>query len=187
MDLQNILKAALGDTTTNKISQATGLDSSVVSKVIAAGAPLIIGQMAKNTEDQQGAEALSSAIEKDHSGSLLDDVSSIFTGKAEDEDGIKILGHVFGSQSSSAASSLAGKVGTNKTAVVKVLSFVAPIIMSALAKQTHSNSLSSRDLASLLNSEKTPGGNSLSSLAAKFLDQDQDGSIVDDLLGIFKK
>ncbi len=187
MGLQSILIDALDTNTLEEISKATGVDASTVGKVVAAGAPLIVGQMGNRAESSADAESLSKAVEKDHSPSVLENITGIFTGGSENLDGTKILGHVFGSKGDGAAESLGKKFGLDSSTIVKILSFVAPLIMSALAKEKISKSLDTGGLSDLLKSEKAPSGNSLTDMAAKFLDKDDDGSIVDDLLGMFGK
>ncbi len=134
MDLQGLIKDALGAQAAEKIADATGVDKDSVGKVIAAGAPLILGQMSKNSSDETEAEKLDKAVEKDHSPSLLENITGVFAGGSENLDGAKILGHVFGTKGDAASEKVAKKTGIDARSVVKILSFVAPIIMSALAK-----------------------------------------------------
>ncbi len=188
MGLQKILIGALGGGTIDKIADATGVDSKTVGQVVAAGAPLILGQMANNSKSSDEAEKLDKAVEKDHSDSLLDNVTDLFSGgSSESTDGEKILGHVFGKKGEGAADTIAKKFGLDTKTVIKILSFVAPMIMSGIYKQKKSKKLDASGISDMLQSEKAPDGSPLGKIASSFLDKNDDGSMVDDLVGMFLK
>jgi len=147
---------------------------------------MILGRMASNTSSSEGAEALDTAV-SDHSGSLLENLGSLFGGTSSSEDGTKILGHVFGDSEEKVVSKISNNSGVSTTQVLQILSFVAPIIMAVLAKKKSSDGLDADGLSSVLSGQKSGDGSLLSSLATKMLDKDGDGSIVDDVFGMFTK
>ena len=53
---------------TGQIAQQLGTDPSTASTAIAAALPMILGAMGRNTQSEGGAEALFSALQRDHSG-----------------------------------------------------------------------------------------------------------------------
>ena len=55
----------------------------------------ILGAMANNASKPGGADSLLGALQKDHDGSILDNLGG-FLGQPNTDDGNGILGHVFG-------------------------------------------------------------------------------------------
>lgn len=188
MDMTSILNTVLKGGATDGISKATGTDSSTVEKVIQAGLPVIIGQMAKNASTPEGASKLDTAVAKDHgSGALLDSLGSLFGGGDSNADGDKILGHVLDSEQETANQKIANKTGVDAATVAKILSFLAPLVMAYLAKKKSSDNLDAGGVSDVLNQQKTSSGNPLSDIATAMLDKNGDGSILDDIVGGFFK
>src|SRR4030043_401078 len=57
---------------------------------------MILGALNRNTSSASGAEALVGALQRDHDGSILNDVSQALTAPETMDDGTAILGHVMG-------------------------------------------------------------------------------------------
>lgn len=188
MDMTSVLNNVLKGGAADNISKATGADSSAVEKVIQAGLPVIIGQMAKNASTPEGAGQLDAAVTKDHAGgSLLDSLGSLFGGGDSNVDGGKILGHVLGGGQDVANQKIAKKTGVDAATVAKILTFLAPLVMAYLAKQKATNNLDAGGVSDVLKQQKASSGNPLSDIATAMLDKNGDGSIIDDLIGGFFK
>lgn len=189
MDVQAAINDIIKGNVATKIGNATETDQSTVEKVVVAGLPIILGQMGNNTASADGAASLDSAVEKDHTGgSLLEGLTSLFTGGDSSSDGSKILDHVFGNKTSAAAEQVAVKTGVDTATVVKILTFLAPLVMAYLGKKKADGGLDAAGLSDLLKNQKTNDGSPLTQLATAMLDKNKDGSIVDDLIGgLFKK
>jgi hypothetical protein len=188
MDLQSVLQNVISGQVVEKISKKTGLDDGQVEQVISAGLPILVGALAKNTTDRSGADALDAAITKDHtSDALMESLGSLFSGGDSNGDGEKILGHVFGGNTDTVASKVAKKSGVDTARIVKVLSFVAPLVLAQLGKQKTSDNLNADGIGDLLQRQTDTNGNLLMDLATKALDKNKDGSILDDILNIFRK
>lgn len=187
MDLQKMIFDSLGDMAAGKIADSVGVDRSTVDKVIDAGVPVIVGRLGKNVQDPEGASSLDAALSKDHSGSLLDNLGSLFGQGDQDEDGDKILGHVFGDSKTAVEGKIAKKTGVDLTTVAKVLSFIAPIILAQLGKQKKSGGLDVDGLKDMLGGQTNKGGNLLVDMVTDFIDKDDDGNVLDELMGIIRK
>lgn len=102
-------------------------------------------------------------------------------------DGAGILGHVFGDRRAAVESGITKASGLRSDQVAQLLTFLAPIVMSALAKMKRDRDLDEKGVAEVLNREqreietRAPGmsGGGLSAI----LDRDGDGEIADDLAG----
>ena len=184
MDLTAIISKVITGNTADSIGKATGVDQQTVERVIAAGLPVILGQMANNTASSDGAAALDAAVAKDHAGgSLLESITGLFTGGDTNTDGSKILEHVLGNDQTTATQSVAKQTGVDAATVVKILTFLAPLVMAYLAKKKATDNLDAGGLSDVLQQQTATNGNPLSQIATAMLDKNHDGSIVDDLLG----
>ena len=188
MDLTSLITSVITGGATDKIGKATGADQNTVQSVIQAGLPVILGQLANNTRTPEGAQQLDTAISKDHAGgTLLDSLGSLFGSGDSNTDGGKILDHVLGDSQSIATSTIAKKTGVDPATVVKILGFVAPLVMAYLGKQKANDNHDAGGLSDVLQRQTSPSGGALSELATAVLDKNGDGSIVDDLLGSILK
>lgn len=59
---------------TARISQTLGANQDITQKAIGAALPLLLGALAKNSANREGADALHRAVVKDHDGSILGDL-----------------------------------------------------------------------------------------------------------------
>lgn len=187
MDVLQQVNASLTKEVRKNISTQTNLDQATVDSVIDTGLPVLLGMLGKNTSSKSGASELSSALKNKHDGSLLSDLGRLFTGSStKNVDGTKILGHIFGSNTSGVEKKIATQTGVDTETIVKVLSFVAPIVLAYLGKEKAQSNLDAKDLGDLLNQQSANDGGLFVDLATQFLDKDDDGQVVDDILDMFK-
>ena len=96
----DLLADNIGGAQMGQLASAIGADQSQTQTAVAAALPAILAAMNRNTNTTQGAQSLASALERDHDGSLLDNLGGFLggqmTGKAADGGGI--LGHILGGQ-----------------------------------------------------------------------------------------
>lgn len=187
MDLQSKILAALNSDTRQTIGEKTNIDPDSVEKIITTGVPMLLGGLGNNASDSQGASSLSNALESKHDGSLLDSIGDLFAEGDANNDGLKILSHVFGAKSEVAGKNIASKTGVDRETVTKVLSFVAPVVLAQLGKEKKDSNLDAGGLSELLKNQSTSNGNPLMDIATQILDKNGDGSMLDDLLGMFTK
>lgn len=185
MDLQQLVLDTLNGGAEEQISTKTGASPSQISDVISAALPVLVGKLGQNASSSDGADALDKTLAKHHDGSLLDNLSSLFgDNQSQNNDGNSILSHVFGSQKSAVEQKVAKKSGVDVKTVAMILSFVAPLVLAHLGKKKQQDNLDAGGLGSILTSQK---GGGLMDLATKFLDKNNDGSILDDVVGMFSK
>lgn len=189
--LLDVLSQQLGGQTVDNISGQTGLDPSTVSTITTAALPMLVGALARNASTDQGAASLAGALERDHDGSLLDNLGGFLGNAGATTQGAGILGHLFGGSQGNIAASLGQAAGTDSASVMKVLALLAPIVMGALGRSARAqSSLTPGGLSDMLGQEQStiaqqmPGGlDALTSL----LDSNKDGSVLDDLSGLASK
>lgn len=189
MDLMGMLQGYLTPDVINQMSQETGA-SPEQTQVAAQGAlSTLIGGLAKNAQGD-GANGIMAALDRDHDGSVLDDVMGLIGGggaasSASALNGAGILGHILGDQAGGAAQMISQATGVNENGVLGMMVKLAPMVMGALGQQKQQQGLDASGLASLLGgSVQQQSNNPLMQMATQFLDKNGDGSMVDDLMGM---
>ena len=160
-----------------------GADENATKGVLGAALPAILGAMANNASKPGGADSLLGALQKDHDGSILDNLGG-FLGAPNTGDGDGILGHVFGNNRPQVEQNIAQKSGLDVGTIVKFLPVIAPIIMGLLGKMTRQNNLDAGGLTKSLQQEKQAaeaGGFDFGSILG-MLDSDRDGDVKDDVM-----
>lgn len=189
--LEDLLGQQQGSSAINQISQNLGADQSTINNAIQMALPVILGGLANNVQQPQGAESLNSALEKDHDGSLLNSLSDFLQGGVpspqqadRQTNGAGILEHILGGSQAPAAQEISKNTGLNTGQVANLLITLAPIVMAYLGKQKQQNGLDTGGLSDLILGQKQQAqssGNPMIDMASKWLDKDGDGSAMDDL------
>lgn len=176
------LMDSLSGNTAGQLSSQIGADPAATARAIQASIPLLMGALASNSQQPAGAQSLLGALDRDHDGSVLDDVAGFFS-RGSTTDGAGILGHVFGNRRDDAQTQVAEASGLSRDSAGRLLMLLAPMILGALGKARRQKNLDAGGLGDLLGRErqvaesKTPSGwGGLTS----FLDRDGDGSVMDD-------
>jgi hypothetical protein len=170
----------------SQIAGQLGIDEGKVSRVAAGAVPALVTALAGNAATPAGRSSLASALDRDHDGSILDDVAG-FLGGGESSAGAGILRHVFGSRQGSLTQGLGGASGLDTGSVSKILAMLAPIVMGALGKAKQSRGLDGDGLASMLGAERKAAAASAPDamgMLNEMLDADGDGSALDDVAGM---
>jgi len=193
--LQDLLGQDQGTQAVGQISQEVGAEPSMVNSAIQMALPMLLNGLASNASTPQGAESLNTALEQDHDGSLLDNLgglgSMIFGGQQQaapprQADAGGILGHILGSNQGQVAQQVSNQTGLGMGQVAQILMFLAPIVMSYLGKQKQQQNVGADGLGGLLGgllggAQSAGSGNAMGNIASSMLDQDGDGSSLDDI------
>ena len=175
--LQTILEAQ-GGAAVNQLARQFGLNSNQANSALSQLIPALAGGLKQNVS-QGGLDSLVSALQKGNHGQYLDRPDQL-ANQSTQQDGNAILGHIFGSKevSRQVASHAAGNTGLDTGVLKKMLPIVATMVMGGLNKQSSSGGTLSALLGGGSSSQSSVMGNMLTS----FLDADNDGNIVDDLM-----
>lgn len=185
----DLLNSDLGKQIISGVSGSTNTDQSKTNSVLTMAMPVLMKAMQRNASSEQGASGLMSALENKHDGSILDNLSGLFSGGVDDNvktDGDKILSHVLGAKQQGVQQVIGQKAGLDAGSVGNILKVAAPILMGYLGKQKQQNNISSQDgigglLSGLLGGNDTQNEQSF---LEKILDADGDGSVIDDVAGM---
>lgn len=180
----DLITSQLGPQGVQALGNRFGLDPATTERTIAAAVPLLTGGLAQNAAQPQGAAALHQAVTRDHDGSILDNLGG-FLSQGNTGVGGAILGHIFGNRQDRAADGLAKTTGIDAGTAAQILMMLAPLILGALGKVRRQQDLDTGGLTDVLNRSNTqaqaqaPTG--LGSILGGLLDQNKDGSVMDDL------
>jgi hypothetical protein len=180
--LLDLLGARLGGDAAQQIGARLGADSGTTGSAITAALPLLIGALAKNASNPEGARQLHDALAKDHDGSALDRLPD-----GPDGNGDAILRHVLGDRRELAERGVAQASGLDLGKVGPLLAMLAPVVMGALGRQRQERGLGPADLTAMLGGERAAIGAATPAMLgtlSQLLDRDGDGSITDDVGGL---
>jgi len=184
MSLLSLLQDRIDDAAIQNMSNQINAAPSTTRQAVDTALPLLVGALARNANTSpDAASSLAGALERDHDGALLDNMSSvvqlasrafggnssggglgglisaagsILGGSASEKavDGGGILRHVLGSRQSAVTTGIAKLTGLDTEQVQSLLAILAPIIMSALAQRKQEGNLDAHSLAQELAEER---------------------------------
>jgi hypothetical protein len=183
--LEDLLGQQQGNQAVEQISHSLGANPTATNTAIQMALPMILGALAKNAQQPQGAEELSNTLQKNHDGGILDDLGGFLNENPQtNSNGLGILGHIFGNRQGAAAQQVAEKSGLDIGQVAQLLITLAPIVMGFLGKKKQEQNLDAGGLSNLLGEQQQTmqsSGNPMMDLVSGFLDKNNDGSAMDDL------
>ena len=177
--LENLVAGLSQGDAIQKLGSSLGIDGKTAAMGLAAAAPMILGALKRNAARPEGAEALAQALERDHDGSLLDDLAG-FMGQGDTGTGEAILGHVFGDRRQNVDQGVAKAAGLDPAMASKLMAMAAPMIMAHLGKAKREQGLNPDPLPGLIRQEerhlKASAPGQMGALSA-MLDADGDGDV----------
>jgi len=162
------LMSSLGGDVTKQLSNTLGLDQGAASKIIPMVAPMILGGLKKQKDEHGGEERVNHILNKYGSSSVLDDIGELFKSKASDPNADPKLGGLLGDAGVQATNLVSKQFNIDNGSASKIIPMLAPVVLGFLSKKRDADGLGSNGIASLL-------------------DQDGDGSILDDVAGFLTK
>ena len=169
-DLDGLIKMIpVGD-----IAKKLGIDENTARTAIAVAVPAIVGGLAANANHEDGAKSLESALVK-HEGASTD------LADIDEDEGKKIVTHVFGSKQSEVVEAVAQQSGgVDMGAIVaQVLPIIAPIVLSFVATQF----LTPKEEAEPTASPEADSGGGIGAILGGLLQSPETQNLVGGLLG----
>ncbi len=186
--VQQVLQSLAGEGLAS-VSKRIGADEQKTGSALSLVVPLLVSALAKNSSNPEGARSLQEAVSKDHDGSILDNLGG-FLNDPHAANGDGILRHVLGARQNTVTSALARGTDLEQNQIGELLRIAAPLIMGLLGSRNRTESLDAGSIGTLLGSEtravkrKDPG---LMGVLNTLLDSDQDGSAIDDVMGMIAR
>ena len=185
LNVQDLINERLSGDAIQQLSQQIGSDPQTTGNAVQAALPMLLGGMARNTQSNEGASSLLGALDRDHDGSVLDDVVG-FLGQGGNGSGDGILGHIFGSNRPNVEAGISQASGLDLGQVARLLPLLAPLVMGALGRTQRQESLDAGSLAGLLGQQNqhAMATSPLFGALSQVLDSNRDGSMMDDVAGM---
>lgn len=166
-DLLNDLLGNLGGSqTTEKIGNSLNIDPNIIQQALPIIMPMILGGLKKQSENNGGQERVDHILNKYGNPDVLDNVDGHINDSLNKENFDSNLGGLLGNSGSQITDVLTKNFNLDSSTAAKIIPMVAPLILGYLTKSRNSNPEGSTGFAS-------------------FLDQNGDGSVVDDVVGFF--
>ena len=181
--ITQIITQQLGRGAVSSIAQRLGVSETTANTAVQIAVPLIVAALARNAARPEGAQELHQAINNDHDGSIFDNMMG-YLSNPQAANGAGILGHVFGGQQASIQNNLAQATGMDPSSAGGLLETLAPLVMGAVGQTQQQNGLDPSALSSMLNNQQEEAQTNapdVMSMLGSMLDQNKDGSAVDDL------
>jgi len=159
MSMLEDLAGAIGGENLGHLAKMFGTDNDVMGRAVASALPALLGGLARNAREPQGARALNEALSKDHDGSILDSLGSIFGGspwaqQQATRHGESILGHVFGNQRPRVEQQVQQTSGLSGALVRQLLPILAPIVLGYIGKRMRGEGANDARLTESLQHER---------------------------------
>lgn len=187
MDILKLINEEINNQATlKKLGKSVGADTSKVKQLTQLGLPTLLQALENNASTSEGAEALAGALD-DHQDDNVDNLEEFFN-NVNSDDGAKILQHIFAGKNDTVKNNLAKQTGLKKSQVSGLMTQLAPMLLGALGQQKKEQELDASGVAGLLSGLTAQSGkNGLMDMVTNLLDSDKDGSIVDEVGGLFKR
>ena len=167
-----------------QVSRQLGVGEAQASTAIKAAVPLLVGALQRNASSQSGLDSLAGALDRDHDGSILDNLGG-FLGNPQAGPGDGILGHLLGGKRPAVEQGISRSSGMSIASTGKLLTMLAPLLLGALGRQQKQQGLDVSSLAGLLGQEQQEvqrRAPEAMGLAGALLDADGDGDVeMDDI------
>ena len=181
--ITQIIMQQLAGGASQQIAQRFGISESTANTAVQIAIPLILTALARNAAQPQGADNLHQAL-NDHDGSIFSNLSG-YLADPQAGNGAGILGHVFGGQQGTIENNLAQATGLDPNSASGIMQMIAPLVMGAVGQSQQQDGLSSTGLSNMLaTQEKEAQANApdVMGMLGSMLDQNKDGSAMDDLM-----
>lgn len=165
-DIINGLMEQLGGGATEKIGSSLGIDPGIIQKALPIVLPMILGGLKNQSVNNGGQDRVDHILNKYGNPEVLNDIDGHVNQMAGKDNFDANLGGLLGNSGSQITDVLTKNFNIDAGTAMKIIPVVAPLILGYLTKSRDTNPQGSQGFAS-------------------FLDQNGDGSIVDDVVGFF--
>lgn len=157
MNLMDILQGQLSDDLVGQLSEHIGAEPQQTAQAANGIFATLLGGLANNASSEGGLSALGAALDRDHDGSMLDDLAGMVGGmlqgsgtSSQATNGLGMLNHILGDRQEAAAEQIGQSSGLSAGQIMKLLPVLAPIVMSVLGKTKSQGGLDLGSLAGVL-------------------------------------
>ena len=188
-NLMDLIQGQLSDSLLEQLGGGVGATKEQTATAATGIFSTLMNAIGNNAKSPEGAASLLNAIERDHDGSIFEDLAGMLGGASQPSNasmlnGSGILKHVLGGRQNNIAEMIGKMAGLDKSAAGSLLIKFAPMIMGMLGKVKKEQNLDANGLSQFLNQSRQtyqPPANPQMDMITRFLDKDGDGSIKDEV------
>jgi len=159
---------SLGPEVTKQVANNLGIKKKTAEQIIPHIVPMILSGLRKQKDEHGGPERVDHILNKYGNPGVLDNIGDLISQKAREENPDPKLGGLLGDSGVQAANLISQKFGLNASTAMKLIPMLAPLVLGALSRKRDQEGAGTSGIAALL-------------------DQDGDGSILDDVAGFLMK
>jgi hypothetical protein len=194
MDIIQLLQGQLGEGVIDQLAGNVG-ESKETTQAAANGIfSALLNGINKNISQEGGGNALLSALDKDHDGSILDNIGDLLSGNTQAANpntlnATGILQHVLGGNQSNVVDAISKMTGMDSSKAMQMLMTLAPMVLGTLGKLKSQPNVGGSGLLDLITKTTQTNNqqNAHAGIFEKLLDSDGDGSVMDDILNMGAK
>ena len=189
----DLLQSQMTPQVIGALSKTIRADEKTTAAATQGAISAIVGALSKSASNPQGASGLLGALDRDHDGSVLNNIMGLVSGSAlgtsKSTNGLGILSHLLGGKTNNIISALSQGTDLNFMQIATLLQSLAPIVMGSLGKAKKQNVVSQNNVFDFLNNSMKQAAPQRKELGIfeKLLDADGDGNTMDDVAGIGMK
>ncbi len=192
MNLLEILQGQLSDEVVGQLSRSIRADKEQTRDAANGVFATLLTALSRNAAKPESGNALLKALDNDHDGSVLNDLSSLLGGsrpRSKATNGLGILGHLLGNKTNNVVQMVSKSSGLDFLKSAELLKLLAPVVMGTLGRTKRQNNSDLGGLAQILSGTVRQASQQRQGMGMieKVLDSDGDGNIMDDLAGFGMK
>ncbi len=191
MNILDLLQGQMSDGVVEQLSNQIRSDKERTTAAANGIFATLVSALSRNVASPQGGSALLGALDRDHDGSVLDDIMGFLSAgnrpaNTRAANGLGILDHVLGGKTDNVVQMVSKSSGLDLLKTGQLMQLLAPMVMGALGKARRQENLDAGGLAGLLSGtvSKASQGRQDMGIIAKVLDADGDGNVMDDIAGM---
>jgi hypothetical protein len=175
MNILDAIVNAQNGAAVQQLGSQVGLAPNQTTAALAALVPALAAGFQRNMQREGGLDGLLAELSSGRHGQYVDN-PAILNNQTAVEEGNGILGHLFGNKevSREVASNASARTGISPEILKQLLPLAATLMMGALAKRHSANSSIPAGVGR---------GGGLMDMLTPMLDQNHNGSIIDDMIG----
>ena len=156
--------SSLGPEVSSQLSANLGIEKNAVQQMLPQVAPMILGGLKRQKDNYGGEARVDHILNKYGSADVLDNIGDFFANQVQDQHADPRLGGLLGDSGVQASNMLSERFNVDGNTAMKIIPMLAPIILGFLTKKRDQEGAGSTGIDAIL-------------------DQDGDGSILDDIAG----
>jgi hypothetical protein len=194
MDIIQLLQGQLGEGVLDQLADQMGEKKENTQAAANGIFSALLNGINKNIGQEGGGNALLEALDRDHDGSILNNIGDLLKGQAQAQNPSTLnaggmLKHILGGNQGNVVDAISKMSGIDSGKAMQMLMALAPMVLGTLGKLKQEPAVGGSGLLDLItkSTQQQNQQHAHSNVFEKLLDRDGDGSVMDDLLGMGAK